>query len=79
MMLMQGPEGLTIDGTVPGSPAERAGLEQGDRVMRVNGTPLDELPAGELGKVFGKPDEILLVVQRGGSEVELKVTPERAN
>lgn len=71
--------GVTVDGTVPGSPAERAGLLKGDRILQVNGSAINDLPPGEMGRVFGKPEEVLLVVQRGTERLELRLTPEKVD
>ena len=78
-MLDQSDEGVTVDGTVAGSPAERAGLERGDRVVRINGRPIEQLAPGELGQAFNQPEAVSLLVRRGGNELKLQVTPERVN
>jgi D-alanyl-D-alanine carboxypeptidase len=78
VMLRPGPEGLIVDGTAPGSPAERAGIVAGDRLSRVNGIPVDELARDEMDRVFGTPEEITLVVERDGEDVEVRLTPEKA-
>jgi hypothetical protein len=79
MMLDRGPEGgLRVDGTIPGSPADRAGLREGDRVLRINGEGVETLEPGAIGRVFGRPEEIRLVVRRGDNELELRLTPEKA-
>ena len=40
------PEGLLVRGTLPGSGADRAGLDAGDLIVAVNGRPLDSTLAG---------------------------------
>lgn len=79
IMLRPGPKGLIVDGTVPGSAAERAGLVAGDRLSRINGIAIDELARDEMDRVFGTPEEIALVVDRDGAEVEVRITPEKVN
>lgn len=73
--------GAFITGTVKGSPAEDAGVQSGDILLSLNGTPtrarfdedmpilnklLSELPIGQ---------EIALIISRDGQEKTLKVTP----
>ncbi|HXV75734.1 MAG TPA: serine hydrolase [Candidatus Polarisedimenticolaceae bacterium] len=78
VMLGVGPEGVTVDSTLPGSPAERAGLRPGDHLRRVNGTPLEGRNVEPLTRAFSRPEEVLLVVDRGGDEIEIRLTPEPA-
>lgn len=59
------------------SPAQRAGLEQGDRVVEIDGQPIrgwhDMVAAVE-----HRPGQALpVVVERGGDSVALTLTPER--
>jgi len=76
VMMADGTEGLIVQGTVPDSPGERAGFVDGDRLLRINGATIAELPPGELGRVFGRPEPIRIVVRRDSEELELEVTPE---
>src|SRR5688572_26195505 len=69
-------EGLAVVGTVdPGSPAEMAGIQAGDRVVSVNGKTdpnWEELGARILTNP-GVPVE--LVLNRGEQELQVTVTP----
>jgi regulator of sigma E protease len=77
------PDLPSIIGTVnPGTPAERAGLEAGDRIVGLAGEPVDgwrdvarlipEHGVGEDGNVRTVPME----VARDGRRIELSLTPE---
>ena len=68
----------TINRVLPDSPAEEAGLRAGDRVVAINGTPVDgdsirtTIQASE-----GRP--LRLTVERGGETVQLvAVRPEKS-
>jgi hypothetical protein len=73
-------EGMAISGTRGGGPADKAGFQAGDVIIRINTTDvksiydymyaLQELKAGV---------SIPVVVRRGEEELELQVTPERRN
>ncbi|QOV90092.1 M20/M25/M40 family metallo-hydrolase [Humisphaera borealis] len=68
-------KGVRITGTTPGSPAEAAGLKDGDIITSWDDTKLNNLMEmmGPLGK--GKPGQkVKLKVLRGGKEVELEAT-----
>src|SRR5690606_30946814 len=65
-----------IGEAVTGSPAARAGLESGDRVVSVGGQPIETW--NEFGNlVRASPSEPLpLIVERGGGRVELTAIPD---
>ncbi len=83
MVLVVGFQGISqsnlyITDVVPGSPAQAAGWEMGDRVVEVAGIPVDSsADVGDRAREFaGKPMSV--VVDRGGNLIETSVTP-RAN
>jgi regulator of sigma E protease len=65
-------------GSVSGdTPAERAGLEAGDRIVRIAGEAITDWHA-MVAAVENRPGEALpVVVERDGERVELTLTPER--
>lgn len=68
-------KGAYIQGVVKDSPAEKAGVLQGDIVIKFDGKIVDE--TNELSKLIGVKkinDNVLIVVWRDGKEKELKVT-----
>src|SRR5687768_12761794 len=86
--------GLLISSVVAGGPAEKAGLEEGNRLVSINGVALrlnaadaaDPEMAGVLGRRFQrelekmKPGEaVALRVYANGQTRDLKVTPVRAD
>ena len=66
-----------VIGTVAeNSVAQRAGIQVGDRVVRVNETQVDTWDQFDFA-VMTKPNrEVTMVVERGGSFIDLRVTPE---
>ncbi len=70
------PRGFTVGKVFPGSPAEAAGLKEGDRILATDGqpTPFAESFVDYVWAHEGK--EIELTVERGTETKKLKVTPE---
>jgi regulator of sigma E protease len=65
-----------VDSVVAGRPAERAGLQKGDSIVSVNGTPVHmwtEVTA-RISESAGQ--EMTLAVIRGGQSMVIRVTPE---
>ena len=82
-MYFEGTEGVIVAETDPESPARRAGVKQRDRILRINGKPInavwdEDLPAarrilGMLAK--GKPAKVELLRRGEPGIVELTLTP----
>jgi S1-C subfamily serine protease len=69
--------GVRIDGTVPGSPAEAAGLTAGDVVLRLGNHETGSLRAlSSALKEFEPGTTVTLVYLRDGTEHEVPVTLE---
>ena len=66
-----------VDIVNPGSAAERAGFQPGDRVISVDGTTIESF--GQMQRIVGmSPDQALhFVVDRNGQPVDITATPER--
>ncbi len=62
-----------VQSVIPGSPAERAGLRAGDRIIRINGMPLKE-DSLVLVWIQHKPgDSVELAIERPGVSVPIDV------
>jgi S1-C subfamily serine protease len=66
---------ITVQETVPDSPAEKAGLKAGDVIKKLGGKAVTDLPEF-VKKVRGsKPgDKLVLTVERDGKEKEVTIT-----
>jgi len=60
---------------IPGSPAQFAGLEVGDRIVSINGTPLHS-PLQLSPLLLASAGEIQIVVERSGQPLTLAATPQ---
>ena len=66
-------EGVRLDGTVAGSPAEKAGLKEGDVITGMNGKPVKELrDLSNILKSLKAGDEVLIELLREGEKVNLE-------
>jgi len=65
-----------VDQVVSGSPAEAAGLQPGDRIVAVDGEPIDDWIAFARYVRERPGQRVRLTVERGGEHVELTVIPE---
>jgi len=66
-----------VERVLPGSPAEKAGLAPGDRILAVDGQPVGHF--FDLVRLIGEraEKEITLEVERGGQRVVLQARPRR--
>jgi len=73
LLAMQPGAPMLVDGVESGSIAERAGLQAGDRIIQLNGQPVDELNmAARAAALRGSP--VTLLVERTGREIELTLS-----
>jgi regulator of sigma E protease len=65
-----------VDVVAPGSVAERAGFQPGDRVLSIDGKAIESF--GEMQRIVSMSPGVTLnfVVDRGGEKVEIKAAPE---
>lgn len=67
--------GVLIDNVTPGSPAQKAGVQSGDRLLEIDGVALANLRAlSDVLKAHAPGDTIELVVDRGGERVQMSAT-----
>jgi serine protease Do len=69
------PQGALVQGVEAGTPAEKAGIEAGDIIVKVDGKPVDK--SGDLPRIIGstKPgSKATLQLFRRGSTKEVTVT-----
>jgi S1-C subfamily serine protease len=71
----EGVKGVRISGTSPGSPAEKAGLKEGDVIVQWGETKLASVYDLTEQLTKAKPGTVVkLGVERGGERVELEAT-----
>lgn len=65
-----------VDTVVAGSPAERAGFQQGDLIVSIDGRPIETF--SDIQRIVGVSSDTALevVVERGGGTTTLTATPE---
>lgn len=67
-----------LDEIVPGGPAQRAGLQSGDRILATDGRPM-ALWEDWVEYVRARPgQQMQVLLERDGQELELSLTPEAA-
>jgi hypothetical protein len=68
--------GVLVGGVIPGGPAEKGGLKEGDWIVEIGGKPVKNM-AGYM-KVMGDQksgETIEFTVKRGDKKIPLKITP----
>jgi regulator of sigma E protease len=65
-----------VGGVTPGMPAERAGLQAGDRIVAIGDTPITTWEQLSKTIVASKGERLRLTVERGGARFPLEVVPE---
>lgn len=69
--------GLLIEGTASGSPADRAGLREGDRILKMGNTEVNDVYGlMEAMRGYNPGDKVTLLVMHEGKRVEMGVTLE---
>jgi regulator of sigma E protease len=68
-------DNITVHQVSPNSPAERAGLRAGDKIVAVNGNPITAWTPFKRTLKESKGEELTLKVLRGDSTLELKAAP----
>jgi carboxyl-terminal processing protease len=65
-----------VTGIVPGSPAQKAGIEAGDQVLEVDGRSTKGVSADTVGNwIDGSGAQVSLLLQRGTQQLTVPVTP----
>jgi S1-C subfamily serine protease len=71
----QNDEGVVLEGVTEGSPAEKAGLKGGDRIIRFAGKDVKNIEGYMEAMSGSKPgDSVEIVVVRDGKDVTVKAT-----
>ena len=66
--------GVPVETVRAGSPAEKAGVKVGDRILQIDGKPVDTIEQVEENlKTFHAGDKIKLLVQHGDEKKELEI------
>lgn len=69
---------LTVMTPIPGTPAERAGIQSGDQILKINGKSTEGITIDQaVGKLRGAPDtDVMITIRRRGEskDLEYKIT-----
>lgn len=64
---------LSVEGTMPGSIAEKAGLRKGDIIVRINDLDIAQLDAAKRGELL-RTSPVTMLVERDGKKIEVKMS-----
>jgi putative serine protease PepD len=64
-----------VTAVTDGSPADTAGLKEGDLIVAVNGQPQDEKRLAELIRSLRSGPDLTLRVRRGQNKLDLQFVP----
>ncbi len=81
VLLLKDPEEVWVNWVLPGSPAHRAGLFPGDKLVELDGNMMEGVTTERLKDLLSKPDarrQVYLKVIRAGSAVSLKLETQKA-
>ena len=73
--LMGTPGRLIVRNIVPGSDAEKQGLQEGDELIELNGTPVAEMRPEVFRAAAAAGAPVKVVVKRAGKTIELHIRP----
>ena len=65
------------DTIVAGSPAEKAGIKPGDRILSIDGSPIESFSDLQQIVTLAAGDTLAVLVERNGERIALSATPER--
>ncbi len=70
---------IEVIDVIPNTPAEKAGVRKGDKIMKVNGEDVAKLTTSEVADRVRGPEgtPVTIVFDRGGTPVELTITRAR--
>jgi len=70
---------IEVIDVIPNTPAEKAGVRKGDKIIKVNGDDVTKLTTGEVADRVRGPEgtPVTIVFDRGGVPVELTITRAR--
>lgn len=70
---------LEVVAPIAGSPAEKAGIQSRDRILKINGIPTTQLTLDEAAAKMRGPagSKVLLAIERDGSQKEVQVARDR--
>lgn len=70
---MNGVTEMTIDKVLEGTPAEKAGLKAGDRLIAIGGKEIASMSDDDFRAALGAGDKLELTIERDGKEMKLPV------